>query len=94
MADMPTLYVCHGDNKGGEAAPVRPRAGRAARKGHRVREGDRRAGQPDPVPAQRLARGAASATGKTALPVLKLPDGAVIAPSRAILSWIKQQPVA
>jgi hypothetical protein len=31
------------------------------------------------------------ATGSTALPTLKLADGTVIAHSRAILSWVKQQ---
>jgi len=31
------------------------------------------------------------ATGATKLPALKLPDGTVIAPSRAIFSWIAEQ---
>ena len=33
-----------------------------------------------------------AATGTTKLPVLKLPDGTVIAHSRAILSWVARQP--
>lgn len=31
------------------------------------------------------------ATGDTKLPALKLPDGTVLAHSREILAWIKQQ---
>jgi glutathione S-transferase len=34
------------------------------------------------------------ATGSMKLPALKLPDGAVITHSRAILAWIDQQPSA
>jgi glutathione S-transferase len=30
-------------------------------------------------------------TGQEKLPALKLPDGTVITPSRAILDWVKQQ---
>src|SRR5690349_22188920 len=36
--------------------PVPPRPGGLPRRGDRLREGDRRARQPDPVPAQGLAR--------------------------------------
>jgi len=32
------------------------------------------------------------ATGDTKLPTLKLPDGTVLTHSRAILSWVSQQP--
>ena len=32
-----------------------------------------------------------AATGQKKLPALKLADGTVITPSRAILSWIEQQ---
>jgi glutathione S-transferase len=31
-----------------------------------------------------------AATGSDKLPVMKLPDGTILAPSRAILTWIKQ----
>ena len=33
-----------------------------------------------------------AATGTDKLPALKLADGTVITPSRAILAWIKRQP--
>jgi glutathione S-transferase len=32
-----------------------------------------------------------AATGQTKLPALKLPDGTVIAHSRAILKWVREQ---
>jgi glutathione S-transferase len=32
-----------------------------------------------------------AATGAKKLPALKLPDGRVITPSRAILAWVEQQ---
>ena len=36
--------------------------------------------------------GLEAATGAKKLPAIKLPDGRVIRPSRAILAWIKDQP--
>jgi glutathione S-transferase len=33
-----------------------------------------------------------AATGTKKLPALKLSDGTVITPSRAILAWVEQQP--
>ena len=51
------------------------------------------AGHGNPIPF--LRKGSRDelrhATGGTKLPALKLPDGTVIAHSRAILSWIGQQ---
>jgi glutathione S-transferase len=91
-ADRPTLYVCHGDDGGPRIHPCR-----------RVQEALRSAGMPyDKViaahgsPLPFLRKGSReelrAATGATKLPALKLPDGQVISPSRAIIAWVKQQP--
>jgi glutathione S-transferase len=91
MAEVPTLFVCHGDDGGLRIHPCR-----------RVQEALRAAGidyekviaaHGSPIPF--LRKGSRDelreATGSTKLPALKLPDGTVIIHSRAILSWIGQQ---
>jgi glutathione S-transferase len=91
MAEVPTLYVCHGDDGGPRIHPCR-----------RVQEALRDKGIPyekviaahgNPIPF--LRKGSRDelreATGDTKLPALKLPDGTVLAQSRAILSWIAEQ---
>jgi glutathione S-transferase len=91
MAEIPTLYVCHGDDEGPRINPCR-----------RVQEALRDAGiqyekviaaHGHPIPF--LRKGSREelrqATGDTKLPTLKLPDGTVIKHSRAILSWVSQQ---
>ena len=91
MADIPTLFVCHGDDGGPRIHPCR-----------RVQEALRGAGieyekvvaaHGSPIPF--LRKGSREelrkATGSTKLPTLKLADGTVLTHSRAILSWIDQQ---
>ncbi len=91
MAETPTLFVCHGDDGGPRIHPCR-----------RVQEALRTAGieydkviaaQGNPIPF--LRKGSRdelrNATGQTKLPALKLPDGTVITPSKAILAWIGEQ---
>ena len=91
MTETPTLFVCHGDDGGPRIHPCR-----------RVQEALRAAGidyekvvaaHGSPIPF--LRKGSRDelrdATGATKLPALKLPDGTVIAPSRAIFSWIAEQ---
>ena len=91
MAEIPTLYVCHGDDGGPRIHPCR-----------RVQEALRSAGieyekvvaaHGSPIPFLRKGsrEGLREATGDTKLPALKLPDGTVIMHSRAILAWIEQQ---
>jgi glutathione S-transferase len=88
LTEPPTLFVCHGDDGGPRIHPCR-----------RVQEAFRAAGvdyekviagHGSPWPF--LRRGSRdqlrAATGTTKLPALKLPDGTIITPSRAILSWI------
>jgi glutathione S-transferase len=89
--EVPTLYVCHGDDGGPAVHPCR-----------RVQEALRAAGisyqkvvaaHGSPIPF--LRKGSReelrAATGDTKLPALKLPDGTVITHSRAILSWVQRQ---
>jgi glutathione S-transferase len=91
MADIPTLFVCHGDEGGPRVHPCR-----------RVQEALHAAGidynkviagHGNPIPF--LRKGSRdelrAATGATKLPALKLADGTVITHSRAIFSWIEQQ---
>ncbi len=91
MTEIPTLYVCHGDEGGPKIHPCR-----------RVQEALQAAGieyekvvaaHGSPIPF--LRKGSRDelreATGQTKLPVLKLADGQVIGGSRAILSWVSQQ---
>jgi len=94
MAERPTLYVCHGDEGGPKVHPCR-----------RVQEALKAAGieydkviaaHGSPIPF--LRKGSREelrqATGTTKLPTLKLPDGTVITHSRAIFSWIDEQPAS
>ncbi|MHB8235584.1 MAG: glutathione S-transferase N-terminal domain-containing protein [Solirubrobacteraceae bacterium] len=91
MAEIPTLYVCHGDEGGPRVHPCR-----------RVQEALHDAGiaydkvvaaHGSPIPF--LRKGSREqlrdATGQTKLPALKLADGTVLTPSRAISAWIAQQ---
>jgi glutathione S-transferase len=90
-SDVPTLYVCHGDDGGPKVHPCR-----------RVQEALRETGieyekviaaHGSPIPF--LRRGSREElrqwTGDNKLPALKLPDGSVLKHSKAILSWVEQQ---
>jgi hypothetical protein len=91
MENVPTLFVCHGDDGGPRFHPCR-----------RVQEALRAAGveydkviaaHGSPIPFLRKGSRTAlrDATGTTKLPTLKLCDGTVISHSRPILSWIAAQ---
>ena len=91
MPQKPTLYVCHGDEGGPKIHPCR-----------RVQEALRGAGieyekviaaHGSPIPFLRKGsrEGLRDATGTTRLPALKLADGTVLTPSRAILAWVAEQ---
>src|SRR5436305_1633568 len=92
MAEKPTLFVCHGDDRGPRVHPCR-----------RVQEALREAGieyekviaaHGSPIPF--LRKGSRdelrAATGSTKLPALKLQEGSVLTHSKAILAWIDAQP--
>ncbi len=91
MSAAPTLYVCHGDDGGPRIHPCR-----------RVQEALRAAdieyekviaAHGSPIPFLRKGSRAElrQATGTEKLPTLKLTDGTVIHPARAIMHWIEQQ---
>jgi glutathione S-transferase len=91
MADVPTLFVCHGDDGGPRIHPCR-----------RVQEALRAAnidyekvvaahGNPLPFLRKGSREDLREATGDTKLPALKLTDGTVLTHSRAIFNWIAQQ---
>jgi len=94
MPEKPTLYVCHGDTGGPKFHPCR-----------RVQEAMNESGiaydkvvaaHGNPIPF--LRKGSRddlrAATGDDKLPTLKLPDGTVLAHSRAILAWVAERTVA
>jgi len=91
MAEIPTLYVCHGDEGGPKIHPCR--RVQAALHGAGIEYEKVVAAHGSPIPF--LRKGSREElreeTGTTKLPTLKLADGRVIASSRAILSWIDQQ---
>jgi glutathione S-transferase len=91
MAEIPTLYVCHGDEGGPRIHPCR-----------RVQEALHDAeipyekviaahGNPLPFLRKGSRQELKQATGTEKLPTLKLPDGTVISHSRAILRWVSEQ---
>jgi hypothetical protein len=91
MAEIPTLYVCHGDDGGPRIHPCR-----------RVQEALRDAGieydkvvaaHGSPLPFMRKGsrEQLREATGDTKLPALKLVDGTVLVPSKKVFAWIGQQ---
>jgi len=94
MAEVPTLFVCHGDEGGPRMHPCR-----------RVQEALKAAGIPyekviaahgSPIPF--LRKGSREElreqTGTTKLPTLKTAEGEVLAGSKAILAWISEQQTA
>jgi glutathione S-transferase len=93
MAEKPTLFVCHGDDGGPLFHPCR-RVQEALRSAE-IEYEKVIAGHGNPIPF--LRRGSRdqllAATGTTKLPTLKLHDGTVISHSRAILAWVREQPV-
>ena len=91
MAETPTLFVCHGDDGGPRMHPCR-RAQEALRAaGIDYEKVVAAHGSPIPFLRKGSRDELREATGATKLPALKLPDGTVIAPSRAIFSWIAEQ---
>jgi glutathione S-transferase len=91
MADLPILYVCHGDEGGPRVHPCR--RVQEALKGADIEYEKVIAAHGSPIPF--LRKGSReelrAATGSTKLPALKLPDGTVLTHSRAIQAWIREQ---
>lgn len=94
MVEIPTLYVCHGDERGAAVHPC-ARVQKALReKGIAYEKVVAAQGNPIPFLRKGSREELGQATGDTKLPALKLPDGTVLTHSKAILSWIEQQPRA
>jgi glutathione S-transferase len=91
MSENPTLYVCHGDDGGPKVHPCR--RVQAALRAAGIDYDKVVAAHGNPIPFLRKGsrEDLRAATGETKLPALKLPDGTVIAHSRAILGWIAEQ---
>jgi hypothetical protein len=92
MAELPTLYVCHGDDGGPRVHPCRRVQEALRAKGIEYEKVIAAHGNPIPFLRKGSRDELQTATGAKKLPVLKLADGSVIAPSRAIFAWIDQQP--
>ena len=91
MAERPTLFVCHGDDGGPRVHPCRRVQEAMREKGIEYDKVIAARGSPWPWKRERPRPKLREATGQEKLPALKLPDGTVLAHSRAILSWVKQQ---
>lgn len=91
MPDTHTLYVCHGDDGGPSFHPCRRVIEALDAKGIAYEKVIAGHGHPIPFLRKGSRDELQAATGGTNLPTLKLADGTVLAPSKAILRWVKQQ---
>jgi glutathione S-transferase len=92
--ELPTLYVCHGDEGGPRVHPCRRVQEAMHAKGIAYEKVVAAHGSPIPFLRKGSRDELREATGEEKLPALKLPDGTVITHSRAILAWVDAQPVA
>jgi glutathione S-transferase len=91
MAEIPTLYVCHGDEGGPKIHPCRRVQEALHGAGIEYEKVVAAHGSPIPFLRKGSREELREATGTKKLPTLKLADGTVITPSRAILSWVAEQ---
>jgi glutathione S-transferase len=92
MADLPTLYVCHGDEGGPPFHPCSRVQQAMHAKGIEYDKVIAGHGSPFPFLRKGSRDELATATGDRKLPTLKLPDGTIHTHSKAILGWIARQP--
>ena len=88
----PTLYVCHGDDGGPKVHPCRRVQEAMREKGIAYEKVIAAHGSPIPFLRKGSRDELETATGQRKLPALKLADGTVITPSKAILAWVREQP--
>lgn len=93
MADKHTLYVCHGDEGGPRMHPCRRVQEALHAKAIDYEKVIAAHGSPIPLLRKGSREQLKAQTGSKTLPVLKLADGTVLKPSRAILDWVEQQGV-
>ena len=91
MPEVPTLYVCDGDDGGPRIHPCRKVQEALRDAGIQYEKVIAAHGSPIPFLRKGSRDNVKEATGDTKLPALKLADGTVITHSRDILSWIKRQ---
>ena len=91
-AELPTLYVCHGDDHSPRMHPCGRVQAAMRAKGIAYEKVIAGHGSPFPFLRKGSRDELQQATGQQKLPALKLPDGTVIAHSRAILAWVSDQP--
>jgi glutathione S-transferase len=91
MAEIPTLYVCHGNAGGPKLHPCRRVQEALHAAGIEYEKVVAAHGSPIPFLRKGSREELRAATGQTKLPTLKLADGTVITNSRAILSWVAEQ---
>jgi glutathione S-transferase len=90
-AELPTLYVCHGDEGGPRVHPCRRVQEAMHAKGIAYEKVIAAHGSPIPFLRKGSREDLQKATGAKKLPALKLADGTVITHSRAILAWVDEQ---
>jgi glutathione S-transferase len=91
LPDLPTLFVCHGDEGGPRVHPCRRVQEALHAAGIEYEKVIAAHGHPIPLFRKGSREGLRAATGDTKLPALKSPDGTVIAHSKPILAWVAQQ---
>lgn len=90
MSDVPTLYVCHGDEGGPKLHPCRRVQERLHAKSIEYEKVIAAHGSPIPFLRKGSRDQLEQETGTRKLPVMKLADGTVLAPSKNIMRWIDE----
>lgn len=91
MNEIPTLFVCHGDDGGPRVHPCRRVQEALLGAGIEYEKVIAAHGSPLPFLRKGSREELRGQTGDTKLPALRLPDGRVLTHSRTILSWVKEQ---
>lgn len=89
--EKPTLYVCHGDTKSPRFHPCGKVQKAFREKGIEYEKVVAAHGSPIPFLRKGSRENVRESTGDTGLPALRLADGTVIRPSKAILEWAERQ---
>ena len=89
MPELPTLYVCHGDEGGPRIHPCRRVQEALKEKGIDYEKVIAAHGSPFPFLRKGSRERLEAETGTDKLPALKLPDGIVLVHSKEILRWVR-----
>jgi glutathione S-transferase len=91
MSEIPTLFVCHGDDQGPRVHPCRRVQEALRANGIEYEKAIAAHGSPIPFLRKGSREELRRQTGDTRLPALRLPDGTVLTHSREILRWVSAQ---